>query len=173
MQEDSKRTGDEGTTGEAQEEVTTATESPEAGHVVEGTRKRSQSFSSLLPFGSKPKQEPKERLIDEIRVADGALASIIGLAAHEVPGVVGMAPASITEGIRRILGARQVDEGVVIEHPHGDDRADVDLHVVVAYGVNIPVVAESIRERVRYASESLAGITLDEVRVHVAGISRG
>jgi uncharacterized alkaline shock family protein YloU len=106
-------------------------------------------------------------------VADGALASIIGLAAHEVPGVVGMAPANITEGIRRILGARQVDEGVEVEHPNGEDRADVDLHVVVAYGVNIPVVAESIRERVRYAAESLAGITLDEVRVHVAGISRG
>ena len=77
------------------------------------------------------------------------------------------------EGIRRILGTRQVDEGVVIEHPQGAHRADVDLHVVVAYGVNIPVVAESIRERVRYASQSLAGITLDEVRVHVAGISRG
>ncbi len=173
MQDDSKRTGENATTDETHEEVTAATVSPAGDEAQDSTRKLSQSFSSLLPFGSKPRQEQRERAIDEIRVADGALASIIGLAAHEVPGVVGMAPASITEGIRRILGARQVDEGVVIEHPQGDDRADVDLHVVVAYGVNIPVVAESIRERVRYASESLAGITLDEVRVHVAGISRG
>jgi uncharacterized alkaline shock family protein YloU len=127
----------------------------------------------MLPFGSKPKPEPKDRPIDEIRVADGALASIIGLAAHEVPGVVGMAPASLSEGIRRILGVSQVDEGVTIEHPNGAQRAHVDLHVVVAYGVNIPVVAESIRERVKYAADSLAGITLDEVRVHVAGLSRG
>jgi len=174
MHEDSKRTGDEAATGEALENLSSdAAPVESADTVTEGSKKRSQSLSSLLPFGSKPKTEHKERAIDEIRVADGALASIIGLAAHEVPGVVGMAPASITEGIRRILGARQVDEGVVIEHPQGEHRADVDLHVVVAYGVNIPVVAESIRERVRYASESLAGITLDEVRVHVAGISRG
>ncbi len=144
-----------------------ATGSPEA------TKKRYPSRGNLLPFGSKQKPEPKDRPIDAVRVADDALASIIGLAAHEVPGVVGMAPANITEGIRRILGVRQVDEGVVIEHPNGEKRADVDLHVVVAYGVNIPVVAASIRDRVRYASKSLAGITLDEVRVHVAGISRG
>lgn len=174
MQEDSKRTGEDAVTGEAHEDQLTRGETVDSADAsAESSKKRSQSLSSLLPFGSKPKAEHKERHIDEIRVADGALASIIGLAAHEVPGVVGMAPASITEGIRRILGARQVDEGVVIEHPNGEKRADVDLHVVVAYGVNIPVVAESIRERVRYASESLAGITLDEVRVHVAGISRG
>lgn len=139
----------------------------------DAAKKRQPARSALLQFGQKTKTVRAERPVDEIRVADGALASIIGLAAHEVPGVVGMAPASLTEGIRRILGARQVDEGVVIEHPHGAQRADVDLHVVVAYGVNIPVVADSIRERVRYASESLAGIVLDEVRVHVAGISRG
>lgn len=136
-------------------------------------RRASAIGANLRSFATKSKAEPKERPVDQIRVADGALASIIGLSAHEVPGVVGMAPASITEGIRRILGARQVDEGVNIEHPHGADRADVDLHVVVAYGVNIPVVADSIRERVRYAARSLAGIELDEVRVHVAGISRG
>lgn len=115
----------------------------------------------------------RARAIDHVRVADGALRSIIGLAAHEVPGVVGMAPVNIGEGLRRILGARQVDEGVSVEHPHGEDRADVDIHVVVAYGVNIPVVAGGVRERVRYAARQFAGVTLDEVRVHVEGVSRG
>ncbi|MEJ2287820.1 MAG: Asp23/Gls24 family envelope stress response protein [Deinococcales bacterium] len=106
-------------------------------------------------------------------MSDDALSSILGLAAHEVPGVVGMAPANIGEGLRRVLGLSQVDEGVVIEHPKGELRADVDIHVVVAYGVNIPVVAESVRERARYAAKRYAGIELDEVRVHVDGVSRG
>ncbi len=122
---------------------------------------------------AKGKQAAVERPVDHVRVSDNALASIIGLSAHEVPGVVGMAPASISEGLRRILGARQVDEGVVVEHPHGEGRADVELHVVVAYGVNIPVVADSVRERVRYAAEHYAGIVLDKVRVKVVGVSRG
>ncbi len=110
---------------------------------------------------------------DQILVTDTALASIVGLAAHEVPGVVGMAPVNLGEGLRRVLGLSQVDEGVVIEHPHGDGRADVALHVIVAYGVNISVVADSVRQRVRYVAKHLAGIDVEDVRVHVDGVSRG
>jgi len=118
-------------------------------------------------------QKLKKRTnIDRVTVADAALAKIIGLSAHEVPGVVGMAPANITEGIRRILGSRQVDEGVVIARSEDGKQADVDMHVVVAYGVNIPVVAESVRDRVKYAAKLYAGVELVKIRVHVAGVSR-
>jgi uncharacterized alkaline shock family protein YloU len=119
------------------------------------------------------KVPPPPQVIDKIAVTDRALATIIGLAAHEVPGVVGMAPATIREGLKRILGVQQVDEGVVIKREDDMSPATVDLHVVVAYGVNIPVVAESIRERVIYAAETFAGVKLARVRVHVAGVSRG
>ncbi len=60
-------------------------------------------------------------------MTDSALAKIVGLSAHEVPGVVGMAPTTFTEGIRRILGTRQVDEGVVIARGEKEDVADVDI----------------------------------------------
>ena len=113
---------------------------------------------------------------DRITVTDEALATIIGLAAHEVPGVVGMAPATIREGLKRILGVRQADEGVVVSRLEGKSDMDlysVDLHVVVAYGVNIPVVAESVRERVQYAAQAYAGVAVPQVVVHVAGVSRG
>ena len=111
---------------------------------------------------------------DRIVVTDGALATIVGLAAHEVPGVVGMAPASIREGINRMLGASRADEGVEVErHGEQERQATIELHVVVAYGVNIPVVAESVRERVRYAAREYAGVEVDEVKVHIAGVSRG
>lgn len=120
--------------------------------------------------GTKARSASGDR--DRIVVTDAALAKIIGLSAHEVPGVVGMAPASLGEGIRRILGTRQVDEGVVIARGEQDDVADVDIYVVVAYGVNIPVVAESVRDRVRYAARTYAGVELKKVRVRVAGVSR-
>jgi len=119
------------------------------------------------------KAAPPPRVIDKIAVTDGALATIIGLAAHEVPGVVGMAPATIREGLKRILGVRQADEGVIIKRDDELAPAIVDLHVVVAYGVNIPVVAESIRERVVYAAETYAGVKLIRARIHVSGVSRG
>lgn len=115
-----------------------------------------------------------DAIIDGTHVSDEALATLIGLAAHEVPGVVGMTPTNLGEGIRRVLGVSQANEGVEIVRSGGEDAApDVLLHVVVAYGVNIPVVAESIVERVRYAARHYGGVTVDDVKVHVAGVSRG
>ena len=108
---------------------------------------------------------------DSVSVSDRALATTIGLAAHEVPGVIGMVPVSLTEGIRRVLGVQQVDEGVIIERD-GDEHPAVHVHVVVAYGVNIPVVADAVRERITYAAKELAGVELGSVTVHVAGVSR-
>lgn len=128
---------------------------------------------SPKPRRRSSKTRPPEGAVDHVRVADGALATVIGLAAHEVPGVVGMAPASLSEGLRRILGVSQVDEGVEVERSEDGATARVVLHVVVAYGVNIPAVAESVVERVRYASATFAGVDVADVKVHVAGVSRG
>ena len=107
---------------------------------------------------------------DRVIVTDEALSTIIGLAAHEVPGVVGMAPANFREGVRRILGAQQVDEGVEIVR---DDETTVALYLVVAYGVNIPAVAESVRERVQYAAGTFAGVEVSKVQIHIVGVGRG
>lgn len=117
-------------------------------------------------------EKPKEKDDgnDKITVTDAALATIIGLAAHEVPGVIGMSPANIKDGLKRILGVSDADEGVQVAKTAS--TTNVDMHVVVAYGVNIPVVADLIRDRVHYAARTYAGVELNNVRVHIAGVSR-
>lgn len=110
--------------------------------------------------------------VDQVHVSDAAVATILGLAAHEVPGVVGMAPASLGEGLRRVLGLAQVSEGVEVARDGDGKELDVALHVVVAYGVNIPVVADSVRERVEHATRAYCGLRATSVTVHVAGVSR-
>lgn len=106
-----------------------------------------------------------------ITITEAALASLIGLTAHEVPGVVGMAPANFREGIQRVLGRAQARDGVVIAREGG--RYSADLFVVLAYGVSIPTVAANISERVDHAVRTLAGVDLANVRVHAVGVSRG
>jgi len=118
--------------------------------------------------GAPPPQSAPPR--DRVTVTNAALSTLIGLAAHEVPGIIGMAPANLREGIKRILGAQQADEGVEITRQ--GESAAVDLYVAVAYGVNIPAVAESVRERVLYAAEAFAGVTVTRVGVHIAGVGR-
>ena len=105
-----------------------------------------------------------------ITVTENALASMLGLAAHEVPGVVGMAPANIREGIQKILGRAQARDGVLISG-EGNARA-VEVFVVVAFGVNIGAVAEGVRERIMHAARTYAGVELSGVKVHVVGVSR-
>ena len=124
------------------------------------------------PAGEIVAQPVPPRTPDRVQVSDAAVATIIGLAAHEVPGVVGMAPANLGEGLRRVLGLQQVDEGVEVSHDVAAGKVEVHLHVVVAYGVNIPAVAESVRERVQHAATTYAGVKPDTIVVHVVGVSR-
>lgn len=122
-----------------------------------------------------------------IHITEGALAALIGLTAHEIPGVVGMAPANLREGIQRVLGRGQSRDGVVIGREGGarentgrdiesgavreGGRYTADLYVVVAYGVSIPTVASNIVERVEHVVRSQAGIELASTRVHAVGVS--
>ncbi|CAM4302518.1 Asp23/Gls24 family envelope stress response protein [Deinococcus marmoris] len=107
-----------------------------------------------------------------ITISEAALASLIGLTAHEIPGVVGMAPANLKEGISRVLGRANVSDGVVIGKEKGGDTYTADLYIVAAYGVSIPTVARNIVERVEHTVKTLAGIELSATRVHAVGVQR-
>ncbi len=109
-----------------------------------------------------------------VTVTEQALAAVVGLAAHEVPGVVGMSPVGIRDGLSRILGRNEASEGVVVKaDPARPGAYQADVYVVVAFGVNIPAVVELIAERARWAAKHLAGLELERVFVHVVGVSRG
>ncbi len=107
-----------------------------------------------------------------ITISEAALASLIGLTAHEIPGVVGMAPANLKEGISRVLGRANVSDGVVIGREKGGSAFTADLYIVAAYGVSIPTVARNIVERVEHVVKTLAGIELSATRVHAVGVQR-
>lgn len=105
-----------------------------------------------------------------IQITEAALASLIGLTAHEIPGVVGMAPANLREGISRVLGRANASDGVLIGKDGGKFTADV--FIVAAYGVSIPTVAQNIVERVEHTVKTQAGIELAATRVHAVGVQR-
>ncbi len=105
-----------------------------------------------------------------IVVTENALASLLGLAAHEVPGVVGMASANLRQALAKILERSQARDGVTVTSEGAKRKADI--HIVVGFGTNIRAVAENVRERMNYAAKNFAGIELTDVRVHVVGVSK-
>lgn len=106
--------------------------------------------------------------IGSIRIADEVVGVIAGLAATEVPGVAGMS-GGLGGGIAEMLGRKNLSKGVKVEV--GEKEAAVDLFVVVDFGVQITEVAEQIQLNVKRAIESMTGLAVVEVNVHVQGVA--
>ncbi|NPV28536.1 MAG: Asp23/Gls24 family envelope stress response protein [Firmicutes bacterium] len=102
-----------------------------------------------------------------IRIANEVVAVIAGLAATEIEGIAGMS-GGIAGGIAEMLGRRNLARGVKVEV--GEREAAVDLFVIVEFGVRIPDVAVRVQENVKQAIESMTGLTVVEVNVHVQGV---
>ncbi len=105
--------------------------------------------------------------LGEIRIANEVVAVIAGLAATDVDGVAGMS-GGIAGGIAEMLGRKNLAKGVKVEV--GQEQAAVDLYVVVEYGVRIPEVAWQIQQNVKRAIETMTGLEVVEVNVHIQGV---
>ncbi|MDK2882378.1 MAG: hypothetical protein PWP58_714 [Bacillota bacterium] len=108
-----------------------------------------------------------ENEIGSVRIADEVVAVIAGLAATEVPGVAGMS-GGLAGGIAEMLGRKNLTRGVKVEV--GERQAAVDLFLIVDYGVKIPEVAWRVQENVKKAIESMTGLDVVEVNIHVQGV---
>lgn len=104
--------------------------------------------------------------IGSIKISDEVVAVIAGLAASEIPGVAGMS--GTLAGIAEKLGMKSMSKGVKVEV--GERETAIDLFIVVEYGVRIPDVASEVQHAVKKAVESMTGLTVVEVNVHVQGV---
>ncbi|MFW6007504.1 MAG: Asp23/Gls24 family envelope stress response protein [Halanaerobiales bacterium] len=109
----------------------------------------------------------EERNRGTIQIADEVVSIIAGLAATEVEGVAGMS-SGIAGGIAELLGKKNLSKGVKVEV--GDSEAVVDLFVVVDYSISIPDVSWRIQDNVKEAIESMTGLHVVEINVHVQGV---
>jgi uncharacterized alkaline shock family protein YloU len=105
--------------------------------------------------------------VGSIRIADEVVGIIAGLAATEVAGVAGMS-AGLVGGIAEMLGKKNLSKGVKVEV--GEREAAVDLYIIVEYGVRIPDVALRVQENVKRGIESMTGLDVVEVNIHVQGV---
>lgn len=106
--------------------------------------------------------------IGAIKITDEVIAIIAGIAAMEVPGVVGMS-GGIAGGIAEALGRKNLSKGVKVEA--GEKQAAIDLYIIVEYGFRIPEVAWSIQEKVKRAVEDMTGLNVVEVNIHIQGVN--
>ena len=104
-----------------------------------------------------------------IQISNDVVAVIAGVAVSEVPGVAGMA-GGFAGGITEVLsGKKNLSKGIKVEV--GEKETKIDVNIIVEYGTRIPDVAFEIQNRVKKAVETMTGLTVLEVNVHVQGVS--
>lgn len=106
--------------------------------------------------------------LGSIKVSDEVVAIISGIAATEVAGVAGMS-GGIAGGIAEMLGRKNLSKGVKVEV--GEKEAVIDLYIIVEYGCRIPDIAWEIQEKVKKAVETMTGLNVLEVNIHVQGVN--
>lgn len=102
-----------------------------------------------------------------VKIADEVVSIIAGLAATEVEGVASMS-GGLAGGISEVLGRKSFSKGVKVEV--GTEEAKIDIFITVKYGERIPDVAWDIQESVKKAIETMTGLNVSSVNIHVQGV---
>lgn len=104
----------------------------------------------------------------DIVVSSTVIAHIAGAVATRCYGVVGMSYKSKGDGLVSLLKWDSLAKGITIYTENG--KINIDLHIIVEYGVNIGVICQSIMNNVRYSVESMTGFKVGKICVNVEGI---
>lgn len=118
---------------------------------------------------------PSDVKLDEnpdgtVSFATDVVATIAGLAATEVEGVSSMSsPSSGLADMFSRRSTRNFTKGVRVDLD--GNMVTVDITIVVEYGSPVPDVARGIQENVKKAIETMSGLTVHSVDVHVSGVS--
>ena len=106
---------------------------------------------------------------DGIEISGDVIAVIAGVAVSEVQGVSGMA-GGFAGGISEVLsGKKNLAKGIKVDKE--DEKVKIDVNIIVEYGSRIPDVAFEIQNRVKKSVESMTGLKVEEVNVHVQGVN--
>ena len=123
---------------------------------------------NIKEINSEEQVNTEETNSEGIEIADDVVSVIAGKAVSEVNGVAGMA-GGFAGGITEVLsGKKNLSKGIKVDI--GEKEAKIDVNIIVEYGVRIPDVAFEIQNRVKKAVETMTGLKVSNVNVHVQGV---
>ena len=109
------------------------------------------------------------KMEENIQISDDVVAVIAGMATAEVSGVADMS-GGFAGGISEVLsGKKNMAKGIKVNID--EKETTIDVNIIVEYGARIPDVAFEIQRRVKKAVESMTGLNVTEVNVHVQGVA--
>lgn len=105
--------------------------------------------------------------IGSVVISEEVVGVIAGAAASEVKGIYSMS-GGIVGGIADILGKKNVSKGVKADIDDG--KVSIDVHITVCYGAKITEISAELQQKVKKAVESMTGLEVLSVNVHIDGV---
>ena len=89
--------------------------------------------------------------------------------AVECYGIVGMASRQqVRDGIAEILGHENYAKGIKVTENNG--VVDIDMYIIVSYGVKISEVANNVQSTVKYTLEKSLNVSVNSINIYVQGV---
>ncbi len=101
-----------------------------------------------------------ENKFGQVKISNDVVSTIANLAALEVEGVE--SNSTFTDKILKNNGVK-----IQIE----DEEVNLDVVIMVTYGVSVHDVAYKVQENVKNTVETMTGLEVSQVNIHVQGIS--
>ncbi|MBO5570640.1 MAG: Asp23/Gls24 family envelope stress response protein [Clostridia bacterium] len=103
-----------------------------------------------------------------ITISEDVLLKVAGYAALECYGIVAMSSKRAKDGFVEWLGRENLTKGVSLDIT--DQGIDIDLYIIVEYGISIVEVCNIIKSQVCYKIENMTGAKVRHVNISVEGI---
>lgn len=124
---------------------------------------------TVEPEAPAEKQTEDEETIGNIKISVEVVSTIAGIAASEIHGVSCMYT-SFVDGVAQRLGAKRNNtKGVRVDM--SSNSVNIDLYIVVDYGIKIPELAWEIQENVKNSVETMTGLKVSKINIHIEGIN--
>lgn len=104
-----------------------------------------------------------------VKISDEVISTIAAIATEEIKGVAGMY-GSFAEGIAERFGAKKnFAKGIKVEV--SDNSVILDLDIIIEYGAKIPDVSWEVQQNVKNNIETMTGLSVEKINIHVEGVS--
>ena len=107
--------------------------------------------------------------LGDIKINHSVVASIVRLATMEVDGVFAVGGGGVVEGIAEFLSKKESERGVRVADTEGG-AYDIEVRVVLKFGVDLAKVGMQVQETVRDRIVDMTSKPVERIDVVIDGI---
>ena len=106
--------------------------------------------------------------LGRVVIDEEVIKTYAGSVAVSCFGIVGMAAVNMKDGLVHLLKKDYLNRGIEVSIQK--NRITINFHVIIAYGININAISETLISTVKYQVEEFTGLTIDKINISVEGI---